>query len=105
MKKLILITALSMMSLNVLAASNHQNGSIENLTVSTSGIMIKLSSGLPDNCEGTPYGWLLVKQEHSALTSVVLAAWATGNSSATVYTAGRENGSGFCLVTQFDPAG
>ena len=47
---------------------------------------------------------MLVKQEHTALTSVVLAAWASGNKAGTVYTSGKENGTGYCLITQFDPS-
>ena len=87
----------------VIAGPNYQGGKIKNLTAVTSGIMISLDSGLPDNCEGTPYGWMLIKQEYAAITSVVLAAWASGNKSGTVYTLGRENGTGYCLITQFDP--
>ena len=99
-----LITCLSLLSLNAVAATSHQAGDISNLTASTDGIMIKINNGLPDNCDGTPYGWMLVKQEHTALTSVVLAAWVSGNKAGTVYTSGRENGTGYCLITQFDPS-
>ena len=104
MKNLLLATLLLFVPLSVHAGPSHQNGSISNLTVTTGGIMIKLSSGLPDNCAGTPpWSWMLIKQEHTAITSVVLASWASGNKTGTVYTSGRENGSGYCLVTQFDP--
>ncbi|GAD77097.1 hypothetical protein [Vibrio azureus] len=62
-----------------------------------------LDSGVPDNCADSRYGWLLIKQEHTALTSVVLAAWASGNKAGTVYTTARQNGFAFCTVNQFDP--
>lgn len=86
------------------AAENHQTGDIKNLTATEKGIMINFGTGSPDNCDGTPHGWLLIKQENTALTSVVLAVWVSGNKSGTVYTSGLENGSGFCIVNQFDPA-
>jgi len=86
------------------SAEYYQTGKIKNLTAVTQGIMINMDTGQPDNCEGTPYGWLLIKQEHTAISSVVLASWASGNKSGTVYTSGRENGSGYCIVNQFDPA-
>ena len=103
MRKLFLLFYLSAISAAPFAAENYQSGKIKNLTAITSGIMIMLDTGLPSNCAGTPYGWMLIKQEHTALTSVVLAAWASGNKSGTVYTSGREGGVGFCLVSQFDP--
>ncbi|MDX1304561.1 hypothetical protein [Photobacterium sp.] len=98
------LLAVALMSYSVSAAPNYQSGSIENLTAVESGVMIMMDKGLPDNCEGSPYGWMLIKQEHTAITSVVLAAWASGKKSGTVYTSGRESGNGFCLVNQFDPA-
>ncbi len=104
MKKNLVALILSLASINCWSAANYQSGNIRNLTAVKAGIMISMDSGLPDNCEGTPYGWLLIKQEYTAITSVVLAAWASGNKSGTVYTDGRENGSGYCVVGQFDPA-
>ncbi|WP_283130807.1 hypothetical protein [Enterovibrio norvegicus] len=104
MRKLFLLLCLSAISMTSFAAADYQSGKIKNLTGVTSGIMIMMDSGLPDNCAGTPYGWMLIKQEHKALTSVILAAWASGNKSGTVYTSGREGGVGYCLVNQFDPA-
>ncbi|MBD1567700.1 hypothetical protein [Vibrio sp. S12_S33] len=104
MKKLFWCFLLSVISIGSFAAEHYQTGKIKNLTVTTAGIMIMMDTGQPDNCAGTPYGWLFIKQEHTALTSVILAAWASGNKSGTVYTTGREGGVGYCLVNQFDPA-
>ena len=64
-----------------------------------------LDTGLPDNCEGSPYGWMLVKQECSAMTSTTLALWIADKRSVTVYTSGIQNGSSFCVINQVDPAG
>ena len=104
MKKIILGAFLSLVITNCFAAAHYQSGKIKNLTAVTNGIMIQMDTGLPDNCEGTPYNWLFIKQEYTALTSVVLAAWVSGKSTGTVYTTGRINGTGMCIVNQFDPA-
>ncbi|MEW4363837.1 hypothetical protein [Aliikangiella maris] len=62
-----------------------------------------MDTGLPDNCKDTPYGWMLIKQEHTAIISTVLAAWASDNKSGTAYTSGRSGGTGYCIVNQFNP--
>ncbi|ELV8553685.1 hypothetical protein QNE49_001318 [Vibrio fluvialis] len=103
MRKLFWCLMLSLFSMGSFAADGYLNGKIINLTVTTSGIMIMMDAGIPSNCAGTPYGWMLIKQEHTALTSVVLATWASGNKSGTVYTSGREEDVGYCLIHQFDP--
>lgn len=105
MKGIIVVLFGLMLSLSTHAGSGHQFGKISNLTAVTGGIMIMLDSGLPDNCAGSPYGWMLIKQSNTAITSVVLATWLTGKKQGTVYSSGRENGTGYCLVTQFDPVG
>ncbi|MDE1463408.1 hypothetical protein [Spartinivicinus poritis] len=58
---------------------------------------------MPTNCEGTPYGWMLIEQKKTTIISMVLAAWASQNKSGTIYTSGRLGDSGYYLVTQFDP--
>lgn len=102
MKKIVILISLGILTF-INAGVNYQHGNIKNLTAVTDGIMIMLDSGLPDNCLGTPYGWMLVKEEHQAITAVILSAWASGNKLGTVYTSGRENGKGYCLIDQYDP--
>jgi hypothetical protein len=104
-KKTLTLIIFTLLSLRTEAASNSTTGKIVNLTAIKEGIMIKVSGSLPDNCNGTPYNWILVKQEYTALTSVVLALWMSKDTSGTFYTSGRVNGSGFCILYQFDPAG
>jgi hypothetical protein len=105
MKNLIIVLFGLLVSLNAYAANSYQSGKIKNLTATTGGVMVMLDTGLPDNCEGSPYGWMLIKQSNTAITSVVLAAWVAGKTQGTFYTSGRPNGTGFCVVIQFDPAG
>ncbi len=105
MKAIIIVLFALMVSISSYAGSSYVSGNITNLTAVKSGVMIMLDSGLPDNCSGSPYGWMLIKQSNTAITSVVLAAWVSGKKQGTIYTSGRENGTGYCLVVQFDPAG
>lgn len=99
-----LAALLFLAAINVHSAENYQYGRIKDLTAVIGGVMIKLDADLPTVCEGTPYGWMLVKQEHTALVSVVLTAWASGNKSGTVYVSGLDSQSRYCLVNQFDPS-
>ncbi|HHF3406492.1 TPA: hypothetical protein ACPKAL_005116 [Vibrio alginolyticus] len=62
-----------------------------------------MDSEIPDNCESSPSGWMLIRQENTAMISVVLVVWAENKKSGTVYTSGKSNGVGFCIVNQFDP--
>ena len=84
MKKRIIGILLLNLPLIAYSADDYLFGENKNLTVTTSGIMIILDTGLPTNCDGSPYGWMLVKQEYSAMTSVLLASWLSNNKSATV---------------------
>lgn len=102
-KTLFVMVLFGLASFITSAAGSYASGSISNLTVTRSGIMIQLTSNLPDNCDGTPYGWILVKQENTAITSVILALWVSKNTYGTFYTSGRENGTGYCLLNQYDP--
>jgi len=91
------------MSVSVFSDDYYQSGKIKNITATTGGLMLMMDSGLPSNCEGTPFGWMLVEQKNTALISLILAVWAADKAAGTVYTSGRVNGSGYCLVNQFDP--
>lgn len=87
------------------SADYYQSGKITNLTAVNKGLMIMMDKGLPSKCEGAPYVWMLIKQEHTALTSLILTLWTTRKNQGTVYVSGRENGTGYCIVSQFDPIG
>lgn len=70
------------------------------------GLVIRLDSGLPDNCSGTPFGWMWVPASSSVITAYVLSFWLSGNTSSvsvTVYTSGLSS-NGFCQVTQVQPS-
>ncbi|TMN85275.1 hypothetical protein CWB72_20360 [Pseudoalteromonas phenolica] len=103
MKKLLILFIILFFCNATFAAPNYTSGKIKNITAVPEGLLIMMDRDLPDNCEGTPYGWMLIKKDYSTIVSVVLASWVAGKTSGTVYTSGRPNGSGYCVVTQFDP--
>jgi hypothetical protein len=87
-----------------LAAPTYQNGRINNVTFSSSSVMIMLDTGLPDNCVGSPYGWMVIPQEYKAMVAFVISLWMSGNAGTTpvtVYTDGLVNG--YCRINQVDP--
>lgn len=87
-----------------LAGPTYQNGRISNVTFSSSSILIMLDTGLPDNCAGSPYGWMVIPQEYKAMAAFVISLWMSGNAGSTpvtVYTDGLVNG--YCRINQVDP--
>lgn len=85
------------------AESSWLGGNINDITSVRGALLLRLDTGVPDNCQGTPYGWMMVKETDKTLLSVALALWTTGKKGATVYTDGREGGTGYCVITQIDP--
>jgi len=66
-------------------------------------MLIMMDAGVPDNCQGTPYNWMLIEETHKTMLSVALAMWSTGKKSAVVYTTGLD-GTGYCIIGQLDPS-
>jgi hypothetical protein len=102
-KVLIAIIALAVFQANnVAAAESYLSGKITNITSTSAGLMLMLDTGLPDNCEGTPWGWMLIPKAETTMISVALAMYTSGRLSVTVYTNPRA-ATGWCTVNQFDP--
>ena len=101
MKHLSKIMALILLLPNLAAANNYRSGSIINISSTAQGLMIMLDSPVPDNCQGTPYNWLLIPEQNKTMISLTMALWLSGKKSFTVYTANRA--SGYCEVIQVHP--
>ena len=84
------------------AADSYLNGNISNITSTTSGLLIMLDSGVPTNCTGTPYGWMIIPEANKTMVAVTLLAWHTNNRAVTVYTNAMQAG-GWCYINQVDP--
>jgi hypothetical protein len=88
------------------AGPYYQVGRITNVTFTGDNMLIILDSGLPDNCAGTPYGWMWLPASAKPMMAFVMGLWLRGDLSkitVTVYTSGRDATS-FCQVNQIDPA-
>lgn len=84
------------------AGDSYISGSVFDFSSTTAGLMIRMDSGVPANCLGTPYGWMLIKAENKAMIALVLTWAAQGKKSATVYTNPIVSNS-FCEINQYDP--
>lgn len=83
------------------AAETYHSGALNNITSTASGLMVMLDTGLPDNCAGTPYGWMLIPELNKTMIATALLMWATGSRLVTIYT--TPNPGGYCIVNQLDP--
>lgn len=78
----------------------HVTGPITNLTSTSGGVLIRIGSNeVPENCT-SELVWMEIKQEKTAMVSVVLLAWTLGRS-VDVYTS--PSSSGYCEINQVDP--
>jgi hypothetical protein len=88
------------------AAENYQSGHISNITFVADTVFIQLDSGLPTNCTGTPHGWMTIPTANKAMIAFVTGLYLRGDMASvavTVYTSGIGS-SGYCQITQIDPA-
>jgi hypothetical protein len=103
-RKLSALILAAMAASPCIAGSNWQYGHINNITVAGDDVLVKLDSGLPDNCTGTAYGWMIVPSASKAMKAFVLALWARGDMSSvlvTIYTDGLVGS--YCQASQVDP--
>lgn len=91
----------ALLSVEASAEETYVSGHITNLTSTTAGIMIMMSGGVPGNCAGTPYGWMLIPETSKAMVAMALAMWASGRTGASVYT--HMGSGGYCVIDQLDP--
>ncbi|TRY33400.1 hypothetical protein [Aliiglaciecola sp. M165] len=100
MKKVFLLVLFSLYSTANLAASHYLSGNIKNIATSGSALSIMLHNGVPDNCQGVPFGWMRIKKDDTPMVSMALAMWLAGKHKVTVYT---KMESGVCYIYSLDP--
>jgi hypothetical protein len=83
--------------------ATYVTGTITDTTSTPLGYLIRLDTGRPTNCNGAPFGWMLIKSENKAVMATAMMMFALGKKTATVYTTGI-GPSGHCEVDQYDPA-
>jgi hypothetical protein len=77
-------------------------GNVINITSGPAGLYINLDTGVPDNCVGTPYSWMLIPETAKTMIAVTLLS-RLQNWPVVVYTSGRD-ASGYCIINQVDPS-
>ena len=80
-------------------------GHITNTTFVGDAIYIILDTGVPGNCTGSPFGWMVIRGSDKAMQALVLTLRASGEFPTTpvvVYTDGIGS-SGYCEINQIDP--
>ena len=89
-------------SSNARAADTYLAGRISNVTFAGDMVLIMLDTGVPDNCAGTPYGWMAIPTTYKSMVAFVIGLWMRGDAaqvSMTVYTDSRPPG-GYCQINQ-----
>jgi len=101
MKRILgLLSALTFSS-PALPAADYAAGTIVNITSSAAGLFVMLNAAAPDNCAGTPYGWMRIPESAKTMIAVTLIS-RIQNVPVVIYTSGIDS-SGYCLVNQVDP--
>jgi hypothetical protein len=80
-------------------AANYVSGSITGQTSGPAGLYVQVSGGLPTNCAGTAWGWMLIPETNKSMVSLTLLAIAQ-NRQVTVFTEGIPQGQAYCVVGQ-----
>jgi hypothetical protein len=94
------IVASFTLSASAFAAEAHLGGRIIDVTAYTGGLMVRLETGVPDNCAGVGYGWMTIPESNKTMIAMALMVW-QNESGATVYTDALANG--VCRINQFNP--
>jgi hypothetical protein len=103
MKKAFIVGLLLMLvvATGVFAGPNYQLGiQITRMSSIGLGLIIMIDKPLPDNVQGSSYGWLLIKQENTAMILAAFVAYGT-HKTIDIYTSGMGT-SGFGEVSQLD---
>lgn len=79
------------------------SGKLTNITTVRGAMLVMLDTGVPENCQGTPYGWMLIREQDKVMVNIVMAMWASDRRDATIYTVGMVGG--WCEIEQVDPTG
>jgi hypothetical protein len=105
MKKIAIIAVLIMVVITgeTVAGPDYISGNVKNYTAIQGGLMIMVDTGVPDNCAGTPYGWLIIAEADKAMLAMAFMRINQGNMGVTAYSDG-DFYLGFCRVVQYDPA-
>jgi len=103
MKKIFLFLCGVALASPAFSGANWIGGNIIDITSATQGLMVRIDAGVPDNCAGTFFGWMLIPDSARTMVAVTLIA-RLQNTPVAIYTSGLD-ASGQCIVVQVDPNG
>lgn len=86
------------------AAETWLEGNLSEVTTVGEGLLIRMDNGLPTQCTGTPFGWMLIPEANKTMLAMTMMLWMSGKRSMVIYTRAY-TGDGYCTITQVDPAG
>ena len=106
MKNIMIILALIILSVTApaFAGPNYVYGNLNGYSTVPGGLLIMVDTGIPDNCAGTPYGWMIIAEEDKAMLSVALMRINQDLMGVGIYSAGVFY-QGFCRAIQLQPVG
>jgi hypothetical protein len=84
------------------AGPNYVVGNITNYTSIEGGLLLIVDNGVPNNCSGTPYGWMIIPDTDKAMLAMAFMKINQENMGVVLYSNGSYS-LGFCRVTQYDP--
>jgi hypothetical protein len=100
---IVILSMLVLASANpAIAGPDYISGVITNYTAIAGGLLIMFDSGIPDNCAGTPYNWIIIAETDKTMLAMALMRISQDNMQAAVYSNGQRY-LGFCRAIQFNP--
>ncbi len=87
------------------AAATYLNGHINDVTFVADEVLVRMDTGVPDNCAGTLDSWIRIPPVNKPMVAFIVGLWMRGDLSSTpitIYT-DATNGS-YCSANQIDPA-
>jgi hypothetical protein len=85
-----------------IAGPDYVYGNLSNYSAAQYGLLIMVDTGIPDNCAGSPYNWMVIPNEDKALLAMALMRISQDQLGVTIYSSGVFY-NGICRVTQYDP--
>lgn len=88
------------------AGPNWQSGFISGITFIDDYILVAFSTGTPDNCAGSPSGFMKINAANKSMQSYVTGLWLRGDASQVpmyIYTDPPPSAGAYCIVRQVNP--
>lgn len=104
--KALLCTAPLLACSGAQAGPNWQSGFISGITFIDDYILVAFSTGTPDNCAGTPSGFMKINAANKSMQSYVTGLWLRGDASQVpmyIYTDPPPSAGAYCIVRQVNP--